>query len=82
VKYYVKIDESKRLSYKQYDWTADKPDESIWLIGGTTKAQPIEHDETSTIIGGLKKQRNIHRLVFPDEIKNKVIGRIRKRGLT
>jgi HD superfamily phosphohydrolase len=71
VQYYVCVDEPERLSYKRYDWRNANPDESIWVVDGSTgneNAVPIEK-EPSSIIAALQTVKYFHRLMVPSEIR-------------
>ena len=55
VDYYVIMDEPERTSYKTYTWNPESPLDSIWLVGGGAQPHPIEVDQGSRIIEGLKE---------------------------
>lgn len=71
VRYYVHVDEPSRTSYKTYDWRAEAPDESIWMVGGGGKPCAVENEELA-IVSGLKDTRYFQRLVFPHEIVEEI----------
>lgn len=68
-RYYVSVDEPSRTSYKSYNWRGESPDESIWLTGGGKEPRPVEQDEESKLIHGLKATKHFQRLIFPTEIR-------------
>jgi hypothetical protein len=72
VEYYVIIDESTRTSYKGYLWTPESWDDSIWLVGGTKKPEPIEDERESTILDGLRRQRYFDRLVVHEDVRSQL----------
>lgn len=73
VDYYVMFDEQDRTSYKLYDWSAEEDaDESIWMIGPPKKPRPIEQEDSS-IVTALKNTRHFNRLVFPEEIRARLL---------
>lgn len=77
VDYYVTIDEPSRTSYKLYDWLSPGSDESIWLLGGGQSPRAIENED-SEMIAALKKKRYFHRLVFPVEIRDRLLSEAKK----
>lgn len=68
-KYYVCEDAPERLSYKKYDWTPESPDDSIWIIRSDGKGIPIEDDERSPVLNGLRTRKYFPRLMIPAEIR-------------
>lgn len=79
VGYYVQIDEPSRVSYKRYDWLAERPDESIFMTGGGQKPLPIEEDKASVIVPALKQARSFHRLILPDFALRKLFSKDAKK---
>jgi uncharacterized protein len=77
VDYYVTVDEPSRTSYKLYDWLSPGSDESIWLLGGGQSPRAIENED-SEMIAALKKKRYFHRLVFPAEIRDRLLSEAKK----
>ena len=75
VDYYVQIDEPSRVSYKRYDWLAERPDESIFMTGGGRKPLPIEEDTGSAIVPALKATRYFHRLILPDFARDEMFSK-------
>jgi HD superfamily phosphohydrolase len=74
VNYYVAIDEPTRTAYKRYNWSAESPDESIWLVGGASDPCPIEDETGSYILDGLRKQRHFSRLVVHESVRTALEG--------
>ena len=72
--HYVMYDDSRRVSYKTYNWKPDAPNESIWLTGGRRDDRPIESDDESGLISALRNVRRFDRLVVLDEVRKKLIG--------
>ncbi len=72
VQYYVAVDTPTRTSYRRYDWTSEGADESIWMTGGDKPPKPIE-DEASSIVEGLRNTKYFHRLIFPEEIRERLL---------
>ena len=72
VTYYVGIDQPERTSYKRYDWRAESSEESIWMIGEGREPCPIEDDDSSRIVAGLKETRYFPRLIVPEEIRDEL----------
>lgn len=72
--HYVMYDDSKRISYKTYNWKPDAPNESIWLTGGRRDDRPIESDDESGLISALRNVRRFDRLVVLGEVREKLIG--------
>jgi hypothetical protein len=71
VEYYVRVDEPTRTSYKTYNWRAEAPDESIWMVGANQEPRAVEN-ERGGIVPALKDKRYFHRLVFPAEIRSEL----------
>lgn len=71
--YYVMYDDSKRTSYKTYNWKPDAPNESIWLTGGGKEDRPIESDDESGLISALRNVRRFDRLIVLDEVRDKLL---------
>jgi HD superfamily phosphohydrolase len=71
--YFVMYDDSKRTSYKTYNWKPDAPNESIWLTGGGRDDRPIEADDESGIISALRNVRRFDRLVVLQEVREKLL---------
>jgi HD superfamily phosphohydrolase len=80
VRYYVRVDEPERLSYKRYDWRNENPDESIWIVDGgssSSTAVPIEKEPTS-IIAALQTVKYFHRLMVPAEVRGPLLADLGK----
>ena len=69
VEYYVIYDGPERTSYKTYTWTPESTEESIWLVGEGIVPHPIETDQDSRIIEGLKRARVFPRLIVTAEVR-------------
>lgn len=64
VKYYVTVDEPSRRTYKG--------DDTIWMIGRNRDAERLQYEQGSQIIEAIKNPRDYPRLVFPNELKDKL----------
>ena len=69
VNYYVAIDEPSRTSYKGYNWKPESADDSIWLVGGSKDACPIEDEEHNEILDGLRRKRYFSRLIVHQDVR-------------
>jgi hypothetical protein len=69
---YVRIDDPTRISYRQYDWSSEAPDESIWISDGA-KSWPLEQHPGSQIIDALKRTAYFPRLIFTPEIRTPLL---------
>lgn len=69
VPYYVTVDDQSRTSYKDYDFTPESFDESIWLTGGDMPDGPLEEEPGSAIVKALKGQMHFPRLIVLDEVR-------------
>lgn len=69
---YVRIDDPTRISYRQYDWSSEAPDESIWICD-RAKSWPIEQHPGSHIIDALKRTAYFPRLIFAPEIREPLL---------
>jgi hypothetical protein len=67
---YVIVDEPERTSYRTYSWNPESTLDSIWLVGPRIQPHPIEMDEGSRIIEGLKRTRFFPRLIVPREVRD------------
>lgn len=73
VNYYVSVDEPSRTSYKRYNFKPDGASESIWIMGDKREAKPIEEDEGTKLVPALIDAYHAHRLIYPEEIRDKLL---------
>ena len=79
-KYYVFVDDPKRVGYKTYNWGASEgrnnlKDESIWLFDSSREDEtpvPIENETKNGIFSALKNVKHFHRMMFPHEVHSEV----------
>lgn len=64
-KYYVTIDQPRRLTYKDKD--------AIWLTGRDIPPKQLQNEQNSRIIEVIKQQQDFPRVIFPSELKDEMI---------
>lgn len=69
VEYYVCEDAPERTSYKPYNWKSESLSDTIWIMSQSGKSRPIEDEDTSSIIQGLKKTHYFPRLMMTEEVR-------------
>ncbi|MBZ0217701.1 MAG: hypothetical protein K8F25_14175, partial [Fimbriimonadaceae bacterium] len=70
--FFVLYDDPSRTSYKRYNWKAESPSESIWLVDPKREPTPLEDDEESLIVQSFKKSTWFPRLIVPAEVRDKL----------
>ncbi len=72
--YYCIEDKAGDVPYYFYTSDTEKPKDLIFVEDGFSRPEYKEISEVSTAVKGLQKAYHIHRLCFPSELRDKVIG--------